>query len=652
MPAQNRLVIDLDLNDKDALAKLRASLGTMEKTSKGATDSMNLGWAGFASQLYVAQAALQPIIGFMKDAVRAAVEQEDATRRLNLAMINQGTFTRVLAKQYDDLAQELAKNSRFTDDAILSVEQRLIAIGNVAPAQMKRVTQATLDLAAQTGDLEGATLAMARAAQGNTTALSRMGITIDEGLDKSKKFDAALGAIETKFKGAASGDIKSFGGQISQLGKAWGEFTEEVGTFVIQDPAVQKALKGAVENLEKMAEGLKKIREQNPENIGRILKEFSIGGLGGAIYAEAGRSDSKGAQQFARNVEQTIVGTITNMAAGPVAATVSKALFGMFQDKVAGGGNSLAKAVLGSPEKNAADAVAATAVVDAAERQALENKRLAEMQAAVTQSNLLIGTEELKLQSVVQGTEIYRQIKEQETLAWIQQENLKIDTLLKNSTLELQVRQRLVQQKAALNQAEKIAVDAGHKAEAAALTEKYKNQVAMAAAVADLSSALATATGSSALKGIAIVLKGCVEAAKAIIAIRAAANPFEAIIAGVQLATIIAASVNAFSALNAAEAALKASRSESVQAVTNVQGLATGTNRVTSGGAFIVGENGPEVVSLPVGSAVTPNGGVGGMTFNITINNPIITTEEATRSVAKDIARYASDYIDTERRRL
>lgn len=49
-----------------------------------------------------------------------------------------------------------------------------------------------------------------------------------------------------------------------------------------------------------------------------------------------------------------------------------------------------------------------------------------------------------------------------------------------------------------------------------------------------------------------------------------------------------------------------------------LQGLATG-GTVTRAGAFLVGEAGPEVVTLPAGAAVTPNGG-GGPGGHITIN--------------------------------
>ena len=64
-------------------------------------------------------------------------------------------------------------------------------------------------------------------------------------------------------------------------------------------------------------------------------------------------------------------------------------------------------------------------------------------------------------------------------------------------------------------------------------------------------------------------------------------------------------------AINAASANVDVS----YEASDYTQGLATGTPKVTRGGRFTVGENGPEEVFLPAGSAVLPNGGSPAIVF-------------------------------------
>ena len=54
------------------------------------------------------------------------------------------------------------------------------------------------------------------------------------------------------------------------------------------------------------------------------------------------------------------------------------------------------------------------------------------------------------------------------------------------------------------------------------------------------------------------------------------------------------------------------------------------------GGAAIVGERGPELVTLPRGASVTPNGQAGGSTFNISVS---ANTRSDGRSIARDVRR-------------
>jgi len=70
---------------------------------------------------------------------------------------------------------------------------------------------------------------------------------------------------------------------------------------------------------------------------------------------------------------------------------------------------------------------------------------------------------------------------------------------------------------------------------------------------------------------------------------------------------------------------------------TFLQGLATG-GTVTQGGSFVVGERGREIVTLPKGAAVTPNGGSTGnntYNFNIQGDNPEAIGREVYRILRK-----------------
>lgn len=77
-----------------------------------------------------------------------------------------------------------------------------------------------------------------------------------------------------------------------------------------------------------------------------------------------------------------------------------------------------------------------------------------------------------------------------------------------------------------------------------------------------------------------------------------------------------------------------------------IPGFATGVENF-SGGLAVVGERGPEVVSLPRGSSVIPNNQIGGMgsstNINITFTGPMMGTASEAREYAKMIANALKD---------
>ena len=96
--------------------------------------------------------------------------------------------------------------------------QALVASFTKNVEEIKAATQAALDLSAATGqDLNSAFLLLARAAAGETSMLSRYGITLDESIPKSEKFAAAVEKINEQFGGQAAAQAQTFSGLLAQL---------------------------------------------------------------------------------------------------------------------------------------------------------------------------------------------------------------------------------------------------------------------------------------------------------------------------------------------------------------------------------------------------------------------------------------------------
>src|SRR5207245_2584237 len=73
---------------------------------------------------------------------------------------------------------------------------------------------------------------LGKAFAGNTGALSRYGIVIDQSLDKHQKFDAAIAQLEHRFSGSAAAATETYTGSLQQMHNAFTEAEEGLGKFL------------------------------------------------------------------------------------------------------------------------------------------------------------------------------------------------------------------------------------------------------------------------------------------------------------------------------------------------------------------------------------------------------------------------------------
>lgn len=219
----------------DALAKKLKEVGAAADDTKnklkGSGDNLGdlqkkiLGLVG----TYV---SFRAAIGFVSDSLKAQSEQEAAVNKLNLALANQGKLVGDTSKNLQEYASALQETTTFSDDAILQSEAILASFG-ANEEQIKKTTAAAADFAAATGtDLVSATNLLGKAFAGNTAALGRYGITVDQSLGKTQKFDAVISQLESRFGGSAQAATKTFEGAMKQLSNQWGEAQEAFGRFL------------------------------------------------------------------------------------------------------------------------------------------------------------------------------------------------------------------------------------------------------------------------------------------------------------------------------------------------------------------------------------------------------------------------------------
>ena len=183
--------------------------------------------------------ALGKAFGAVTDAAKA---QEDAVRALDSALLPLGKNAEAVSKSLQAQAAALQQVTKFGDETIIQ-GQALIASFTKNEEEIKKATAAALDLSAAVGiDLNAAFLLMGKAAAGETTTLTRYGIILDEGLDKSEKFAAALKTVNDQFGGRAAEVTKTYSGAVQQVQNAFGDLLETIGFAITSNETLLVAI--------------------------------------------------------------------------------------------------------------------------------------------------------------------------------------------------------------------------------------------------------------------------------------------------------------------------------------------------------------------------------------------------------------------------
>jgi hypothetical protein len=140
------------------------------------------------------------------------------------------------------------------------------------------------DISAATGkDLASVSLALAKASQGQFTALSKLGIPLDDNIKKSKDFEKVVGLLNDQFGGAAETAANTFGGQIKILQGQFGEIVETVGAALL--PYLQRFSEFLVKNVAPAIQRVTEVIGQKGLLAGFQQLLYESGGAGKAIIS-------------------------------------------------------------------------------------------------------------------------------------------------------------------------------------------------------------------------------------------------------------------------------------------------------------------------------------------------------------------------------
>lgn len=218
------------------VVNLQANLDELKKglaEGKSQVEGFGKGFEAMGRKVTMAVAGFSAaVIAGAAVSLKSWGDQEQAIVRLNNALANQGIESDKVTMGLIRQASALQELTGVADETITSSQALLVSFGLTGEA-LNRATKAALDFSVATGtDLSTAAMLIGKAFKGETGTLSRYGIIVDENIDKTKKFDAALSQLEGRFGGQAEAQRKTVIGQFAALKNTVSDVFEEIGRIL------------------------------------------------------------------------------------------------------------------------------------------------------------------------------------------------------------------------------------------------------------------------------------------------------------------------------------------------------------------------------------------------------------------------------------
>jgi len=228
-----RLAFLISANADQAIKAFDKTANAAEKQMGKASKSIDKVGAGMTKFGAAGLAAAGTLGAGLFKLAQGAIDDQKAQALLAQQMKTTTGATNAQVAAVENLIDQTARATGVVDDELRPAFATLLrATKDVTEAQGLR--QTALNISAGTGrDLGAVTQALSRAATGNVTALTRLGVPLDANAKKTKDFDAIIGSLNKTFAGAAATAADTYAGKLARTKVALSEAGEEIGTAFI-----------------------------------------------------------------------------------------------------------------------------------------------------------------------------------------------------------------------------------------------------------------------------------------------------------------------------------------------------------------------------------------------------------------------------------
>jgi hypothetical protein len=216
---------------------------------------------------------------------QASEEAELQSRKLANSIANSAEMSEGAQQRLEELADSLQKVTTADGDAIVGAQSLLVQFG-LTEEQITAITPLVVDLSQKMGiDMNTAAKAVAKSATGSTTALRKMGISVDSAAEGGDAFSNTMDALAGTVGGFAEKEAETFSGKIDRLKVSLEDLQEGVGKGVID------VFGGMVGGLTSVSDKLAEIDPNLQQSAGQFAGLATAGiGVAGALSFVAGQT--------------------------------------------------------------------------------------------------------------------------------------------------------------------------------------------------------------------------------------------------------------------------------------------------------------------------------------------------------------------------
>jgi hypothetical protein len=212
------------------------------------------------------------------DGVKSAIADEAAQKKLQLTLQNVTGATDAQVKATEAYITKTQLAFGVSDELLRpSLERLARATKDVGEAQ--KLQTLALDISAGSGkSLEAVTNALAKAQEGNTASLAKLGVGLSAAQLKTLSMDEITKKLADTFANQASAKADTFAGKMDRLKEAFNEGKEEVGGFILDaiTPLVSQFIDKVIPALSSVATSIGKDLKEPFNTIKGVITDFVI----------------------------------------------------------------------------------------------------------------------------------------------------------------------------------------------------------------------------------------------------------------------------------------------------------------------------------------------------------------------------------------